>query len=77
LHLLQIRSSEKDLHDDWNLPAVCDSTKTDQGESHMQLFIEAGEEHLTVRAYEDVLTAIVQPDEKSHVRISLPHVRST
>ena len=28
-----------------------------------KLFIEAGDEHLTVRAYEDVLTAIVEPSE--------------
>ena len=28
-----------------------------------KLFLEAGEEHLTVRAYEDVLTAIVEPNK--------------
>ena len=41
-----------------------------------KLFLEAGEEHLTIRAYEDVLTAIVEPNkfitcEKSPVVTSI------
>ena len=37
-----------------------------------KLFIKAGDEHLTVQAYEDVLAAIVEPSE-SHVKISSAH----
>ena len=62
--VLQRRSSEKTSTTTGTCQQCVTLQKLIKKKVTCKLFIEAGEEHLTVRAYEDILTAIVQPDEQ-------------